>query len=394
MRTFVYHEILLSYLDYVRYKGFQQAFIWACPPLVGDDYILYAKPKGQKTPKVTQLTQWYLKMLKEGQKRNIVSKVTNMYDLYFNVRSLDASSVPYFEGDYIPGEAENIIKKLNKQRTKITQLRSSSFWNESLEEGDRDPVMQKLCGAIFGMKESFIVALLNCGDAELESLIVPQPIMEYRDSNICTKNVAKKDNEKSAHSTRGAVNDEESRIASVDRQAGYFCRSVRVLDDDAEEIDCQIFSTRQAFLDLCRGNHYQFDELRRAKHTSMMVVLSHLQNRGEEAPKFVRQSTCEISTKIYPDSSPCHDHNLRECARRLETISLTENQSMTFQENITVLVHASQCKSLTCTSFNCAKAKKILEHSRGCMVRRHRAIKTPPSIFLYLFLIFVMFTFR
>ena len=45
----------------------------------------------------------------------------------------------------------------------------------------------------------------------------------------------------------------------------------------------------QAFLSLCQGNHYQFDTLRRAKHSSMMV-LYHLHN--PEAPAFASSCNC------------------------------------------------------------------------------------------------------
>merc|ERR1711966_217313 len=69
-------------------------------------------------------------------------------------------------------------------------------------------------------------------------------------------------------------------------------RTVKVLDDDDEELDCEFLNNRQLFLNLCQGNHYQFDHLRRAKHSSMMV-LWHLHNR--DAPKFVQQ--CAICSR-------------------------------------------------------------------------------------------------
>jgi len=55
-------------------------------------------------------------------------------------------------------------------------------------------------------------------------------------------------------------------------------------------------AARQAFLSLCQGNHYQFDSMRRAKHSSMMV-LYHLHN--PDAPAFV--CTCnQCGVEIEP----------------------------------------------------------------------------------------------
>jgi len=415
MRTFIYHEILISYLDYARDKGYEQAFIWACPPLKGDDYIFYAKPDDQKTPKDVRLRQWYLDMLEDCQRRNIVGKVTNMYDHYFNDKSLDAADVPYFEGDYFPGEAENIIKDLNDEGTKKgsgggkkkssskskksgdTINGTSSNSGKSYEEGGRDPVMQKFCDAISGMKESFIVAFLNCKNAKPDNLVVPKKIMEYRESNLL-KN-GKTEDEKSDQSKEG----------TDEKQVDRFGRPIRVLDDDVEEIDCEFFNTRQCFLDLCRGNHYQFDELRRAKHTSMMV-LWHLQNR--EAPKFVQQCfACarEISSgvrhhcSICPDLDLCHDcfrdpnANRGQCTHKLETIKvdtgsassgLTEEQRKERQRNIqlhiALIEHASRCQSSKCTSSNCQKMKSYLKHGQTCKIKASGGCKVCKRIWTLL----------
>lgn len=59
--------------------------------------------------------------------------------------------------------------------------------------------------------------------------------------------------------------------------------------DKDEILESEFFDTRQAFLSLCQGNHYQYDTLRRAKHSSMMV-LYHLHN--PTAPAFV--TTCNV----------------------------------------------------------------------------------------------------
>jgi len=417
LRTFVYHEILIAYLDYARRKGFSTAHIWACPPLKGDDYIFYSKPEDQKTPRDSRLRQWYIDLLIECQKRNIVGKLTNMYDLYFADEKLDATAVPYLEGDYFPGEAENIIKmiedgdakkgggtgkkKKNKTSAKnkgSTGTRSTGVDEEALiasgmhdgaksfKDLDKDLVMTKLGETIQPMKDSFIVAFLNWSGAREEDMVVPPEIEKAR-----IEYAAKGENDMTG-SKRDAVGNVKDSIASVDRDGN----PIKVIDDDQEDLDCEFLNNRQAFLNLCRGNHYQFDELRRSKHTSMMV-LWHLHNR--DAPKFVQQCVAcsrEILSGMRYHCNTCPDYDLCQecyknpktprgaCTHKLQAIAvdsdanqersgLTEAERQQRQRNlllhIQLIEHASRCTSKSCTSSNCAKMKSYLQHSRICRVK-------------------------
>ena len=497
MRTFIYHEILISYLDYVRSKGFRTAHIWACPPLKGDDYILYAKPEDQKTPKDDRLRQWYLDMLVESQKRGIVGKVTNMYDLYFANEANDATVVPYMDGDYFPPEVENIIKDIEegkagkksssagkkkkgntaKSKTKKKSGRGGTrstgidedalaasgivppgMEQKSLEEGGRDYVMVKLGETIQPMKESFIVAFLACEGASAEEMVVPKAIEEERTRrgivlpprkdpakitegppsavgsptlnprNPIAAPVTSSDqmmtnggasanekNDKQAVATTASIREGKfaamaarkkglegkSKPASSDKQKDASKaretvtdskgHKVTVLDDDKEEMDCEFLNNRQSFLNLCQGNHYQFDQLRRAKHSSMMV-LWHLHNR--DAPKFVQQ--CAICTReiltgyryhcptcadydqchecVSNPNTPRHPHQLKPIpVSNGQQAELTEAQRKERQRSIqlhmTLLLHAATCVNPKCPSANCTKMKGLLKHGAQCQTK-------------------------
>mmetsp|Transcript_25091 Transcript_25091/g.60373 ORF Transcript_25091/g.60373 Transcript_25091/m.60373 type:complete len:1565 (+) Transcript_25091:76-4770(+) len=562
MRTFVYHELLISYLDYVRCKGYNTAHIWACPPLKGDDYILFAKPEDQKVPKDERLRHWYIDLLKDCQRRGIVGKMTNAYDLYFANGKNDATILPYMEGDYFPAEMENIIKdmdegkhlskkpdKAGKKGKKEKKSKSKSGARggtrssgidqdaleasgilpegvdvKSLKEGGKDWVMKKMGETIYPMKESFLVAFLNWEGQSEANQVVPKDILEYREKHgivvkkflpaikeegedskppaAATGEESKKDVDSkgsapaNGEDNKGAAEGEEgkkessevqvkkepaeeggeestesgakvegqsgensaepekkptvpivkeekkeevkggeaaattdqpgSQSAATEVRGGKFAamakrkkdteppatakpeeakstgdpsktltkdskgRLVKVIDDDDEELDCEFLNNRQLFLNLCQGNHYQFDSLRRAKHTSMMV-LWHLHNR--DAPKFVQQ--CAVCSReilqgkryhcptcadfdqcidcLRNPAVPRHQHQLQAIPVATQQSTLTTEQRKERQRSIalhmTLLLHASTCRSPKCTSANCAKMKGLLKHGAGCKIK-------------------------
>ena len=84
LRTDVYHEILLGYLEYSKKLGYTMAHIWACPPSEGDDYIFHCHPPQQKIPKQKRLQEWYKLMLEKGIEQKIVY---GFKDIYRQVKS-------------------------------------------------------------------------------------------------------------------------------------------------------------------------------------------------------------------------------------------------------------------------------------------------------------------
>ncbi|KAI3986456.1 hypothetical protein MKX01_037738 [Papaver californicum] len=253
LRTFVYHEILVGYLDYCRTRGFSRCYVWSCPPSKADHYIFNCHPEMQNSPKIGTLRDWYGKMFTKAVSEKIVASVTNLYDHFFvphGEHKVTAARLPYFDGDYWPLIAEELLKKrVHDKPTPIRKARKKKPYFEAVECTDtsgnspnspvKDQLMQELGKKMRKRKENFIVVDLE------------------------TQHMAE----------------------DTDR-------------DEDEVIEGNIFDGRCNFLDFCMKNHYQFDNLQRAKHSSMMILYSlhnpsaYIQNRTCQNginPKIVQQ---------------------------------------------------------------------------------------------------------
>ena len=404
LRTYVYHNILIAYLDYAKQRGFTSCFIWACPPFQGDDYILYCHPKVQKTPKADKLREWYLKMLRSAQNDGIVISTSNVYDEFrlgnqnHDIRS--ATEYPYFDGDYFSGiaedwiptiiaeleEAKKVAAKTKQSTVKISARKAAKSKNGTISpDGELDKeLMKKLGTTISNMRNDFILAqlahqCLSCRKTiaganryyatEGTPLVLCEECKEFEDALP-------------AHEKRYAGRKLEcekcEELPSITQEE----------KDEEEKLENEFFDTRQAFLSLCQGNHFQFDSLRRAKHTTMMV-LYHLNNPSE--PAFVascNQCSRELEPgkgwrcETCPDFDICdscrirvgHQHPLMRQGRSAgDRTAMSnaerENRAAQIERTMELLVHACSCVNPKCDNSNCPKIKSLLKHALTCEVK-------------------------
>ncbi|KAH9488456.1 hypothetical protein Btru_062790 [Bulinus truncatus] len=115
LRTAVYHELLIGYLDYAKQLGYTTAHIWACPPSEGDDYIFHCHPPEQKIPKPKRLQDWYKKMLDKAIIDRVVVDYKDIFKDAIDSGLSSAKDMAYFEGDFWPNVLEDSIKELDQE---------------------------------------------------------------------------------------------------------------------------------------------------------------------------------------------------------------------------------------------------------------------------------------
>jgi E1A/CREB-binding protein len=339
-------------------------------------------------------------MLRQAQKEGIVLSLGNLYDEFHlgnqNHDIASATELPYFDGDYFPGvaedwipgiekeQAENAKKNKGKKPAPQSKTRGKKLPNAEVGDDLDAELAKKLGVTIQNMRHDFIMAHLAHQCTQCRKCIADDN--RWYDSTPSDKGTV--------FELCQECHDVESALPAHDKVLtkgrDLVCERVEALPaktgDDGEEMNSEFFDTRQAFLSLCQGNHFQFDSLRRAKHTTMMV-LYHLNNPSE--PAFV--ATCNVCQRelepgkgwrceTCPDFDICeeckisvgHEHALVRSGQRHSGAAggMTEedrrDRQAQIQRTMELLVHATTCKLPNCGSPNCTKVKHLFKHAMTC----------------------------
>ncbi|XP_077686656.1 histone acetyltransferase p300 isoform X2 [Eretmochelys imbricata] len=388
LRTAVYHEILIGYLEYVKKLGYTTGHIWACPPSEGDDYIFHCHPPDQKIPKPKRLQEWYKKMLDKSVSERIVHDYKDIFKQATEDRLTSAKELPYFEGDFWPNVLEESIKELEQEEEERKREENTS--NESTD------------------------ILLELWTPELDTVFQQQshPVPNTEVSKGDSKNAKKKNNKKTSKNksslSRGnkkkpgmpnVSNDLSQKLyATMEKHkevffvirliAGPAANSLPPIVEPDPLIPCDLMDGRDAFLTLARDKHLEFSSLRRAQWSTMcMLVELHTQSQD----RFVY--TCNeckhhVETRwhctVCEDYDLCitcyntknHDHKMEKLGLGLDdesnnqqtatTQSPGDSRRLSIQRCIQSLVHACQCRNANCSLPSCQKMKRVVQHTKGC----------------------------
>uniref|UniRef100_W5M4A1 histone acetyltransferase n=1 Tax=Lepisosteus oculatus TaxID=7918 RepID=W5M4A1_LEPOC len=364
LRTAVYHEILIGYLEYVKKLGYVTGHIWACPPSEGDDYIFHCHPPDQKIPKPKRLQEWYRKMLDKAFAERIIHDYKDIFKQATEDRLTSANELPYFEGDFWPNVLEESIKELEQEEEERKKEENTAACEmPEGNQGDSKNAKKK------NNKKT------NKNKSSVSRANKKKPGMPNVSNDLSQKLYATMEKHKEV-------------FFVIHLHSGPVINTLPPIMDPDPLLTCDLMDGRDAFLTLARDKHWEFSSLRRSKW-STMCMLVELHNQGQD--RFVY--TCNeckhhVETRwhctVCEDYDLCvncyntkgHDHTMVKWGLGLDDESNSqggeaskspqESRRLSIQRCIQSLVHACQCRNANCSLPSCQKMKRVVQHTKGC----------------------------
>ncbi|KAM6942282.1 CREB-binding protein isoform 1-T1 [Lycodopsis pacificus] len=364
LRTAVYHEILIGYLEYVKKLGYAQGHIWACPPSEGDDYIFHCHPLDQKIPKPKRLQEWYRKMLDKAFAERILHDYKDICKQATEDRLTSANELPYFEGDFWPNVLEESIKELQQEEEERKKEENTTA-SETPEGTPSDSKNAKKKNNKKTSKNKSSVSRAN----------KKKPGMPNVANDLSQKLYASMEKHKEV-------------FFVIHLHSAPMANTLPPIVDPDPMLSCDLMDGRDAFLTLARDKHWEFSSLRRCKWSSMCMLVE-LHNQGQD--RFVY--TCNeckhhVETRwhctVCEDFDLCincynvrgHEHQMVKWGLGLDddsngqsgeaSKSPQESRRLSIQRCIQSLVHACQCRNANCSLPSCQKMKRVVQHTKGC----------------------------
>ncbi|KAG7650846.1 Zinc finger TAZ-type [Arabidopsis thaliana x Arabidopsis arenosa] len=404
LRTFVYHEVLIGYLEYCKLRGFTTSYIWACPPKIGQDYIMYSHPKTQQTPDTKKLRKWYVSMLQKAAEQRVVMNVTNLYDRFFDSTEeyMTAARLPYFEGSFWSNRAEIMIQDIEREgnnelqkkvkllsRRKVKTMSYKTTGDVDVDDVKNILLMEKLEKEVFPNKKDLMVVELNysctrCSKAVLSGL--RWFCEKCKNLHLC-ESCYDAGQELPGEHIYKRMDKEKHQLSKVQVNGVLF--STTEDNDIIQEND--MFESRQAFLAFSQKHNYNFHTLRHAKHSSMMI-LHHLHTSNKHHCSQNSSSlTCtackkDVSTTIYfpcllcPDYRACTGCYTKNRTLRhlhifptLPSANRAPSRTVMVLEILNAISHALLCQHKTtksCSYPKCHEVKALFTHNVQCKIRK------------------------
>ncbi|KTF76394.1 hypothetical protein cypCar_00048789, partial [Cyprinus carpio] len=361
LRTAVYHEILISYLEYA---GYVTGHIWAFPPSEGDDYIFHCHPSDQKIPKPKRLQEWYRKMLDKAFAERILHDYKDIFKQATGDRLTSANELPYFEGDFWPNVLEESVKELEQEEEERKKEENTA----SVETTEGTQVDSKNAKKKNNKKT-------NKNKSSMTRANKKKPGMPNVANDLSQKLYATMEKHKEV-------------FFVIHLHAGPMINTLPPIMDTDPLLTCYLMDGRDAFLTLARDKHWEFSSLRRCKWSSVCMLVE-LHNQGHD--RFVY--TCNVCKHhvetrwhctVCEDFDLCincynskgHEHQMVKWGLGLDDDSNNqggeankspqESRRLSIQRCIQSLVHACQCRNANCSLPSCQKMKRVVQHTKGC----------------------------